>query len=87
VSIRTFFGEVLSDTKQLDKWMNKGWKKEEGEPPPRETLIKQSWQLTPVEKRILLTESELLISMRLLLFEGGRQGYAPGKEGGPGPGY
>jgi hypothetical protein len=85
VSIRTFFGEVLSDTNLIARWMNE-IDPDPGDPPTKETLIKQSWHLTQLEKRILLTESDLLISMRLLLFEGGRQGYAPGKEGGPGPG-
>jgi hypothetical protein len=87
VSIGDFFAEVLSATELIDKWMNYSWQ-DPGEPTTRETLIDQSWQLTPLEKRILKTDSELLISMRVLLFEPVSTGVPfqePEKEIGPGP--
>jgi hypothetical protein len=85
VSIRNFLAEVLSDTRQIDMWMNRGWWPDPGEPPPRETLIKQSWHTSPLEKEVLLTDSDLLISMRVLLFEPPGGGFWPQKRGKEGP--
>jgi hypothetical protein len=78
VSLRTFFGTILNDTNYTAAWVAGGTE--------RESLIDNNRDLTFNERRILKTGSDLLISMRILLYESVGHGFPPGKPGEPPPG-